>query len=199
MKEAWGWIRDIAIAVVIAAVLLFFFKPIIIQQESMQPNFYSKDYVIVSKQAYKLFGDMERGDIIVFKSSLLDDNGKPKYLIKRIIGLPGDTLAIEYGYVILNGQTIQEPYVAEQGMSGEMEEVTVEEGKLFVMGDNRYVSQDSRSPAVGQIDEDTVLGKVVLRIFPFNSIEMRPARAEVCFHSKCKTFQIFTGPAIIFC
>ena len=56
MKEAWGWIRDIAIAVVIAAVLLFFFKPIIIQQESMQPNFYSKDYVIVSKQAYKLFG-----------------------------------------------------------------------------------------------------------------------------------------------
>ena len=51
MKEAWGWIRDIAIAVVIAAVLLFFFKPIIIQQESMQPNFYSKDYVIVSKQA----------------------------------------------------------------------------------------------------------------------------------------------------
>ena len=55
MKEAWGWIRDIAIAVVIAAVLLFFFKPIIIQQESMQPNFYSKDYVIVSKQAYKLF------------------------------------------------------------------------------------------------------------------------------------------------
>lgn len=76
MKEAWGWIRDIAIAVVIAAVLLFFFKPIIIQQESMQPNFYSKDYVIVSKQAYKLFGDMERGDIIVFKSSLLDDNGQ---------------------------------------------------------------------------------------------------------------------------
>ena len=51
MKEAWGWIRDIAIAVVIAAVLLFFFKPIIIQQESMQPNFYSNDYVIVSKQA----------------------------------------------------------------------------------------------------------------------------------------------------
>jgi len=114
---------------------------------------------------------MERGDIIVFKSSLLDDNGKPKYLIKRIIGLPGDTIAIEDGYVILNGQTIQEPYVAEQGMSGEMEEITVEEGKLFVMGDNRYVSQDSRSPAVGQIDEDTVLGKVVLRIFPFNSIE----------------------------
>lgn len=171
MKEAWGWIRDIGIAVLIAAILLFFFKPIIIQQESMQPNFYSKDYVIVSKQAYKLFGDMEREDIIVFKSSLLDENEKPKYLIKRIIGLPGDTIEIKDGYVIRNGETIQEPYVAEQGVSGEMEEVTVEDGKLFVMGDNRYVSQDSRSAAVGQVDQDTVLGKVFLRIFPFDSIE----------------------------
>ncbi len=171
MKEAWGWIRDIAIAVLIAAVLLFFFKPIIIQQESMQPNFYSNDYVIVSKQAYKLFGDMERGDIIVFKSSLLDDNGNEKYLIKRIIGLPGDTLEIKDGYVIRNGEIIQEPYVAQQGVSGEMSRITVEEGKLFVMGDNRYVSQDSRSAAVGQIDQETVVGKVILRIFPFDSIK----------------------------
>ena len=157
MKEAWGWIRDIGIAVLIAAILLFFFKPIIIQQESMQPNFYSKDYVIVSKQAYKLFGDMEREDIIVFKSSLLDENEKPKYLIKRIIGLPGDTIEIKDGYVVRNGETIQEPYVAEQGVSGDMEEVTVEDGKLFVMGDNRYVSQDSRSAAVGQVDQDLSL------------------------------------------
>ena len=104
MKEAWGWIRDILIAVVIAAVLLFFFKPIIIQQESMQPNFYSNDYVIVSKQAYNLFGDMEHEDIIVFKSSLLDDNGKEKYLIKRIIGLPGDTIELKDGYVVRNGR-----------------------------------------------------------------------------------------------
>ena len=73
--------------------------------------------------------------------------------------------------MIRNGETIQEPYVAEQGVSGEMEEVTVEDGKLFVMGDNRYVSQDSRSAAVGQVDQDTVLGKVFLRIFPFDSIE----------------------------
>lgn len=171
MKEAWGWIRDILIAVVIAAVLLFFFKPIIIQQESMQPNFYSNDYVIVSKQAYNLFGDMEHEDIIVFKSSLLDDNGKEKYLIKRVIGLPGDTIEIKDGYVVRNGELIDEPYVAEQGASGEMGEITVEEGKLFVMGDNRYVSQDSRSPVIGQIDSDTVVGKVMLRIFPLSSIK----------------------------
>lgn len=170
MKEAMGWVRDIVIAIIIAAIILFFFKPIIIQQESMQPTFYSNDYVVVSKQSYSIFGDIERGDVIVFRSSLLDENGDQKSLIKRIIGLPGDTIEIKNGYVILNGVTIQEDYLAEQGVSGEMEQITVDEGKIFVMGDNRAVSQDSRSPEVGQVDQDTVIGKVVLRIFPLDSI-----------------------------
>ena len=95
MKEALGWIRDIGIAIVIAAVVLTFFKPIIIQQESMQPTFYSDDYVIVSKQTYKLFGEIEHEDVIVFKSALLDVEGNEKHLIKRIIGLPGDTIEIK--------------------------------------------------------------------------------------------------------
>lgn len=170
MKEAMGWVRDIVIAIIIAAIILFFFKPIIIQQESMQPTFYSNDYVVVSKQSYSIFGDIERGDVIVFRSSLLDENGNQKSLIKRVIGLPGDTIEIKNGYVILNGVTIQEDYLAEQGVSGEMEQITVDEGKIFVMGDNRAVSQDSRSPEVGQVDQDTVIGKVVLRIFPLDSI-----------------------------
>ena len=170
MKEAMGWVRDIVIAIIIAAIILFFFKPIIIQQESMQPTFYSNDYVVVSKQSYSIFGDIERGDVIVFRSSLLDENGDQKSLIKRVIGLPGDTIEIKNGYVILNGVTIQEDYLAEQGVSGEMEQITVDEGKIFVMGDNRAVSQDSRSPEVGQVDQDTVIGKIVLRIFPLDSI-----------------------------
>lgn len=170
MKEAMGWVRDIVIAIIIAAIILFFFKPIIIQQESMQPTFYSNDYVVVSKQSYSIFGDIERGDVIVFRSSLLDENGDQKSLIKRVIGLPGDTIEIKNGYVILNGVIIQEDYLAEQGVSGEMEQITVDEGKIFVMGDNRAVSQDSRSPEVGQVDQDTVIGKVVLRIFPLDSI-----------------------------
>ena len=170
MKEAMGWVRDIVIAIIIAAIILFFFKPIIIQQESMQPTFYSNDHVVVSKQSYSIFGDIERGDVIVFRSSLLDENGDQKSLIKRVIGLPGDTIEIKNGYVILNGVTIQEDYLAEQGVSGEMEQITVDEDKIFVMGDNRAVSQDSRSPEVGQVDQDTVIGKVVLRIFPLDSI-----------------------------
>ena len=114
---------------------------------------------------------MERGDIIVFKSKLLDDKGEQKYLIKRVIAVGGDTIEIRDGYVYINGEQIDEPYVAEQGISGEMGSVTVEEGKMFVMGDNRGVSQDSRSPALGQVDESTIVGKVILRIYPFDSIE----------------------------
>lgn len=172
MKNLLEWIRDIVIAVIIAAIILAFFKPIIVQQESMQPNFYSGDYVITSRQAYKLFGDPKRGDVIVFKSHLYDEKGKQKNLIKRIIGLPGDSVEIKNGDVYINGELLQEEYVAEQGLSGEMEAVTVPEGRLFVMGDNRRVSQDSRSPAVGTIEMESIVGKVVIRLYPFNQIKV---------------------------
>lgn len=172
MKNVLSWIRDIVIAIIIAAIILAFFKPIIVQQESMQPNFYSGDYVITSRQSYRLFGEPQRGDIIVFKSDLYDDSGKQKNLIKRIIGLPGDTVEIKEGDVYINGELLQEEYVAEQGLSGEMEAVTVPAGRLFVMGDNRGVSLDSRSEAVGTIDMDAIVGKVVIRLYPFSEIKV---------------------------
>lgn len=172
MKELLGWIRDILIAVAIAAVILAFFKPIIIQQQSMEPNFYSGDYIITSRQAYNLFGDPQHGDIIVFESKLYTDEGEAKNLIKRIIGLPGDTVEIIDGYVYRNGEKIQEDYIKEQGLSGEMEAITVPEGELFVLGDNRRVSQDSRSGAVGTIGQDTIVGKVVVRVYPFSQFKV---------------------------
>ena len=171
MREAYEWIRDIIIALLIAGTILLFFKPIVVKQESMQPTFYSNDYVIVSRQAYNLFGDVERGDVIVFKSDLVDENGEQKHLIKRVIAVGGDTIEIRDGYVYLNGEMLDEPYVAEEGISGEMGSVTVEEGKMFVVGDNRSVSQDSRSLELGQVEESSIVGKVVLRIYPFDSIE----------------------------
>lgn len=172
MKNVIGWIRDIIIAIIIAAIILAFFKPIIVQQESMQPNFYSGDYVITSRQSYRLFGQPERGDVIVFKSGLYDETGNQKNLIKRIIGLPGDTVEIKAGDVYINGELLQEEYVAEQGLSGEMEAVTVPEGRLFVMGDNRRVSEDSRSARVGTIDMESIVGKVVIRLYPFSEIKV---------------------------
>lgn len=171
MKELFSWIRDIILAVAIASLLLIFLKPIIIQQESMQPTFYSGDYVITSRQAYRIFGEPQRGDVIVFKTDMYDDKGKAKNLIKRIVGLPGDTVEIIDGYVYLNGELLEEDYIAEQGISGEMEAVVVSEGELFAMGDNRGVSLDSRNPEVGTIDEKTIVGKVVVRLYPFSQFK----------------------------
>lgn len=170
-KEIVEWIVDLAIAVILAGAVLFFFKPIIIQQNSMEPNFHSGDYVVTSRQAYRMFGEPERGDVIVFKSELLDEKGKNKSLIKRIIGLPGDNVSIKDGYIYVNGELVEEDYVAEQGISGEMEEITVPENSLFCCGDNRGVSLDSRSEEVGFVTYDTVIGKVFVRLFPFNKIE----------------------------
>ena len=171
MKNVLEWIKDILIAVVIAALILVFLKPIIVQQQSMEPNFHAGDYLLTSRQAYRFFGDPERGDVIVFRSELVDDEGNEKCLIKRVIGLPGDVVEIKSGYVYVNGEEINEPYVKEQGISGEMDAVTVPENELFVMGDNRGVSEDSRSARVGTISEDTIVGKVFVRLYPFNSIK----------------------------
>ena len=171
MKNVLEWVKEIVIAVIIAAIILTFIKPIVVRQSSMEPTFYSGDYIFISKHAYRLFGEPERGDVIVFRTDMKDENNKDKNLIKRIIGLPGDTVEIIGGYVYLNGKLIDEPYLNEQGISGEMDEVIVPDGKLFVMGDNRGVSQDSRDVLVGCVDEQNILGKVFVRLYPFNRIE----------------------------
>ena len=166
MKEIMEWVKDILLAVVIAAVILAFFKPIIVQQQSMEPNFHAGDYLITSRQAYRLFGDPQRGDVIVFKSELLDENEKPKNLIKRIIALPGETIEIKGGEVYIDGQMLQEDYLPGEAISGEMDAVTVPEGQLFVMGDNRNDSNDSRKPEIGFIDEREIMGKVHFILIP---------------------------------
>ena len=166
MKEIMEWVKDILLAVVIAAVFLAFFKPIIVQQQSMEPNFHAGDYLITSRQAYRLFGDPQRGDVIVFKSELLDENEKPKNLIKRIIALPGETIEIKGGEVYIDGQMLQEDYLPGEAISGEMDAVTVPEGQLFVMGDNRNHSADSRYTQIGVFNTKYILGKVLLVVWP---------------------------------
>ncbi len=165
MKE---WIKDILIAVVIAVVVIQFIKPTVVKQSSMEPNFYENDYLFVSKQSYKLFGEPERGDVVVVHSSLVQDNGDEKMLIKRIIGLPGETIDIRDGQVYIDGEVLEEDYTKEGYTSGELENFTVPEGEYFCMGDNRRVSIDSRDPSVGCIPRDEIVGKVVLRLYPFS-------------------------------
>ncbi len=167
-ENAKEWIKDILIAIVVAFLVLQFIKPTIVQEHSMENTLQPNDYLFISKQSYRLFGDPQRGDIIVFHSVLTTSDGAEKLLVKRIIALPGDTISIAGGVVYVNGEAQDEPYTKDGYTNTEMDEVTVPEGQLFCMGDNRQNSRDSRDPLIGFVDEDDVLGKAVLRLFPFS-------------------------------
>jgi signal peptidase I len=164
MKE---WIRDIIIAVAVAVLVMQFIKPTIVKEHSMEPTLYENNYIFLSKQQYT-FADIEHGQIIVFRSNIETESGAEKLLIKRVIGLPGDTLSILDGSVYLNGKIIDEPYTKDDFTSGYVEEITIPEDRVFVMGDNRQQSLDSRSESVGLIPTDKIIGMAVFRVFPFN-------------------------------
>ena len=167
-ENAKEWIKDILIAIVVAFLVLQFIKPTIVQEHSMENTLQPNDYLFISKQSYHLFGDPQRGDIIVFHSALTTAEGAEKLLVKRIIALPGDTISITGGVVYINGEAQDEPYTKDGYTNTEMEEITIPDGKLFCMGDNRQNSRDSRDSLIGLVDEDDVLGKAVLRLFPFS-------------------------------
>ena len=176
-KNVKEWIIFLLIAIAVAFLISLFIRPTVVKQSSMEPTFNNGDYIFVSKQSYGLFGgEPERGDVIVFKSHLETEDGDDKLLIKRVIGVPGDKVEIKDGYVYLNGEKLQEDYIKSQGKTTPYEEdltsktYVVPEKSVFAMGDNREVSVDSRSVAVGFVPVDDIYGKVVFRAFPFDKI-----------------------------
>ena len=170
-KNTREWIKDLGIAAIIAVLFLTFFMPTIVREHSMENTLKQNDYVFVSRRLYTWFKkDIKRGDIIVFRSDLTTAAGSEKLLVKRIIGLPGDTVSIADGKVYVNGEPADDSYTKEGYTGGSMSEVTVPQGHVFVLGDNRQNSTDSRSPIVGFIDINDIKGKVVFRLLPFKRI-----------------------------
>lgn len=135
---------------------------------SMEATLSDGDNLIVDKISYR-FHDPERYDIIVFPYKY----EKNTFYIKRIIGLPGETVQIdEQGNIYVNGEALDESYGREVILDpGEAEEpITLEEDEYFVLGDNRNASSDSRDPSVGKILGEDIIGRAWVRIFPFNKI-----------------------------
>lgn len=158
-------VKDIIIACVLTLLLATFIRPTVVRETSMEPSIEPGDYLLMSRQAYR-FGELERGDIVIFNSELKLDEDHNKLLIKRVIALPGDRISISGGTVYINGEALYEDYIAEGGTPGYVEEFTLKEGQIFVMGDHREVSVDSRS--LGPIDEDCVVGRAVFRLWPLS-------------------------------
>lgn len=162
------WIKIIITAIIIAGTVSIFVQPVLVDGSSMFPTLKDKDYLIVNKFMYKL-DEPEREDIIVAKSKLLDENNKNKKIVKRIIGLPNDHVVIEDGYVYVNDKKLEEEYLDDFYTMGNID-IIVPNYEIFVLGDNRSNSRDSRDNSIGTIEISDIIGKVVIRILPINKV-----------------------------
>ena len=153
-------------ALIIAmAIHLFLAEATRVEGYSMEPTLFGQQRLIIEKVSYK-FHTPERNDIIVIKVPQYNE-----HFIKRIIGLPGETLEIREGVVYINGKPLSEPYV--NGVPrGNYPPLTIPDGYIFVMGDNRNNSVDSRS--FGPIPIENIVGHAWLRYWPPNEIELMP-------------------------
>lgn len=166
-KELLSWVIPIVISVAsVVLIINFVARPVLVDGNSMYPTLHHQDRLITVTP----YGDFHRGDIVAIKST----NGNLP-LIKRVIGTEGDTIDIDYKnhQVILNGEPLKEDYIFEP-MNPTIYQsiefpITLKNDELFVLGDNRNNSDDSRDPKIGLIKESDVFGKAKFRFWPFES------------------------------
>jgi len=172
-NEFLEWLKALAIAIVLAIVIrTFFFAPIVVDGQSMMPTLNHQDRMIVNKIGTKI-GNIERFDIVVFHAT------EDKDYIKRVIGLPGDHIEYKNDTLYINGEPYEEPYLEDykkQVIDGPLTESfklediigqkTIPEGEIFVMGDNRRYSKDSRH--IGTVPIEEVMGTTNLVYWPLS-------------------------------
>ncbi len=166
-SELREWIETIVGSVVLAAFLIIFVaQSFVVQGSSMSPTLENGERLVVEKVSYR-FSEPDYGDIVVFKFPY---NPQEEF-IKRIIGLPGDTIMISRGQVYVNGELIPENYISEPPLMGFTPQVVPDE-HYFVLGDNRNNSLDSRDGRVGFVPKDLIVGRAVWRYWPVTQLEV---------------------------
>src|SRR5450755_3589608 len=163
-----AWLRDLVLSVLIAAlVILFLYRPVKVEGTSMMPSLFDQERLFINQFSYKFgIGDIRRGDTVVF---YFPEDPTESY-IKRVIGLPGDTVAVDDGYVIVDGKKLVENYVpAEYRDDRSYALKTVPPGQYFVLGDHRSSSNDSR--AWGFVPRNYIYGKAVFVFWPLEHID----------------------------
>ncbi len=166
-KAALYWLRDLSLSVIIAiVVILFLYQPVKVEGISMMPTLVDQERIFINKFIYRFgMSEVERGDMIVFWYK----NDPAKSYIKRVIGLPGDTVRIERGTVYVNGRPLEEAYVPEEYRDTQsLPEEIVGKGEYFVLGDHRSSSNDSR--AWGMVERQHIYGKAVFVYWPFDKL-----------------------------
>ncbi len=190
MSDTWkGLLKDLftlalLIVVVVIPIRLFVASPFVVDGESMHPTFENLDYLIVDELVYD-FHAPARGDVIVFRYP-----GNPSiFYIKRIIGLPGETVSINHGIVTITTPagttfTLPEPYIVNEDATY-TKKVTLNSGEYFVMGDNRPNSSDSR--VWGPLPRQNIIGRVDVRLLPLSRSSFFPGATSYTLTSSSTT------------
>jgi signal peptidase I len=163
-KAAIEWGVLIAGALIIAIVIrAFVFQAFYIPSESMLPTLKIGDRVLVNKLSYR-FHDPNRGDVVVFKAPPAAETADIKDLVKRVVGLPGETIEGKNGRIYINGKVIKEDYLPKDVRSVEFGPQKLKPDEYFLLGDNRQNSEDSTK--FGPINKDQLIGRAFIRIWP---------------------------------
>ena len=168
LKEIFGFLIYVAVVVGITFLIITFVgQRTYVSGSSMENTLSDGDNLIVDKITYR-FTDPQRFDIIVFPFQY----GEKVYYIKRIIGLPGETIRVQDGEIYVDGEILEESYGREVMRSSGIAEdpIVLGEDEYFVLGDNRNDSMDSRDPSVGLIKRDHIIGRAWMRVWPLNEI-----------------------------
>lgn len=159
IKTLWSTVSSLIVVAAIAVIISTMLLPVLrVTGTSMNPTLQNDEILLCSK-----LGEPERGDIVAFYYN-------NKVLIKRVIGLPGDVIDIaEDGTVYVNGEALVEEYISvkSKGETDQEYPISLGDSRCFMVGDNREISIDSRSTSIGNIAEENIIGKVFLRIYPF--------------------------------
>ena len=162
-----AWMRDLAVSVLLAVlVILFLYQPVKVEGTSMMPALVDQERIFINKFLYRFnVGKIERGDLVVFWFPA----DPTKSYIKRIIGVPGDTIEVESGAVLVNHQALSEPYVSDEYRDrSSMSPFEVQADEYFVLGDHRNSSNDSRT--WGAVPRRFIYGKAVFVYWPVAKI-----------------------------
>ncbi len=168
VKSILEWVAVIVGALLVALIIkTFFLQAFYIPSRSMEPTLRIGDRVLVNKLAYKVH-DIHRGDIVVFERPKDEPPDAIKDLIKRVIALPGETVSTQNGQVYIDGRPLDEPYLPAGTVTDNLPPTKVPPGTVFVMGDNRGDSRDSRF--FGPIDKNLIVGRAFVRIWPLSHL-----------------------------
>jgi signal peptidase I len=166
-RQAIEWIAFVAVALIIALLIkTFLFQAFYIPSESMVPTLKIHDRVLVNKLSYKMHS-VHRGDIVVFTKPPREASDI-KDLVKRVIGLPGETVEGRNGHVYINGKLLEEPYLPAGTVTETFAATPIPSNSVWVMGDNRQNSADSH--VFGPIRESSIVGRVFVRIWPLSRL-----------------------------